>query len=74
MWTMMDVGAPVFEPDASAPAPGEPTYILAALIEGLTSTERYTVETRNGELFVAPVGWRSEPRPRSPATPGRRAA
>jgi hypothetical protein len=74
MWTMMDVGVPVLEADPAAPVPGEPICIFAALIDGLTSPERYTVETRNGELFVTPVGWRSEPRPVRTAAPGKRAA
>ncbi len=73
MWTMMDVGVPTFEPDPQTPGVGEPMYIFAALIEGLTSTDRYTIETRHGELFLTPVGWRSEPRPIRPAAPGRRA-
>jgi hypothetical protein len=49
-------------------------HIFAALIDGLTSPERYTIETRRGELFVTPVGWRSEPRQVRPTAPGSRAA
>ena len=70
MWTMMDVGVPTLEADPAPPV-DEPMCIFAALIDGLTSPERYTIETRHGELFVTPIGWRSEARP---ATPGRRAA
>ena len=54
MLTMMDGRVPAVEPAAPAPAPDEPMCIFAALIDGLTSPERYTVEARNGELFVTP--------------------
>jgi len=47
---------------APSPAHGGPdvaTCILA-LIDSLSGTEGYTVEARNGELFVTPVQPRNE--------------
>jgi hypothetical protein len=32
-----------------------PACMLAALIDSLTSPERYSLEVRNGELFIAPA-------------------
>jgi hypothetical protein len=52
---------PATEPTVHTAAPDEPMSILAALIDGLTSGESYTVEARNGELFVAPMRPRSQP-------------
>ena len=50
---------------APSPAHGGPdvaTCILA-LIDSLSGTEGYTVEARNGELFVTPVQPRNEAHP-----------
>jgi len=33
----------------------EPTCIFAALIDGLTGQERYTLEMRNCELYIEPT-------------------
>jgi hypothetical protein len=44
---------PVHKP-AAHPGPDVATCILA-LIDGLSGTRGYTVEARNGELFVTPV-------------------
>jgi hypothetical protein len=58
---------------AAVQAPDEPTCIFAALIDGLTSPERYLVEVHDGELFIAPAHRRSDPRPAMPAASERRA-
>ena len=61
MLTMQKGRAPANKPTVPAAAPDEPMSILAALIDGLTSGERYTIEARNGELFVTPTRPRSQP-------------
>jgi len=33
----------------------EPTSIFAALLDGLTNQERYTIKMRNGELYIEPT-------------------
>ena len=55
MLTMMDRRLPAVETVSPAPAPGEPMYVFAALIDSLTSPERYSLEARNGELFITPA-------------------
>ena len=59
MLTMMDRSKPAGEPVALAPILDEPMCIFAALIDSLTSCERYTLEARNGELFITPAGPRA---------------
>ena len=54
MLTTMDGRVPAIETAAPAAALDEPMCIFAALIDGLTSPERYTVEARDGELFITP--------------------
>ena len=51
-----------------------PACMLAALIDGLTRPERYSLEVRDGELFIAPALGCSETRSAQPAASGRRAA
>jgi hypothetical protein len=46
-------------PDRAHGGPDVATCILA-LIDSLSGTEGYTVEARNGELFVTPVQPRNE--------------
>jgi hypothetical protein len=55
MLTMMDRAKPAVDAVAAAAALDEPACIFAALIDGLASTERYTIEARNGELFITPA-------------------
>ena len=61
MLAMQKGRVPATEPTVQAAAPDEPMSILTALIDGLTSGERYTIEARNGELFVTPMQPRSQP-------------
>ena len=61
MLAMQKGRVPATEPTVQAAASDEPMSILAALIDGLTSGERYTIEARNGELFVTPMQPRSQP-------------
>jgi hypothetical protein len=51
MLAMQKGRMPATEPAVQAAAPDEPMSILTALIDGLTSGERYTIEARNGELL-----------------------
>ena len=62
MPTMMNGRVPEAEPVAPAPTLDEPMCLFAALVDGLTNSERYTIVARNGELFVTPVHPRSQPR------------
>jgi hypothetical protein len=48
--------------------------MLAALIDSLTSPERYSLEVRNGELFIVPALWCGETRSAQGPASGRRAA
>jgi hypothetical protein len=48
----MERRASTVEPIASAPALDQPVCIFAALIDSLTSPERYTLQVHNGELFI----------------------
>ncbi len=41
---------------SSTDASGEPVSILAALIGALREPERYSIVTRDGELFITPSG------------------
>jgi len=59
---------------AAAQALDEPMCIFARFIDGLTSPERYLVEDRNGELFIAPAHRRSDPRLAMSGASGKRAA
>jgi hypothetical protein len=61
MLTIIDGRVPAAEPVSPAPALDEPTCIFAALIDGLTSQERYSLEVRNGELYIAPTRRRDGP-------------
>ena len=56
MLTMMDRSMSAVEPVALAASLDEPVCIFAALIDSLTSCERYILEARNGELFITPAG------------------
>ena len=70
MLTTMDGRVPAIETAAPAAALDEPMCIFVALIDGLTSPERYTVEARDGELFIIPAQ-RSQRQPmRHPAPVG----
>jgi hypothetical protein len=60
MPTTIEGRVPAVAPATMAPTLDEPVSIFAALIDGLTSCQRYTVEARDGELFVMPVAPRSE--------------
>ena len=51
-----------------------PACMLAELIDSLTSPERYNLEVRNGELFIAPALGCSETRSAQAPSFGRRAA
>jgi len=51
-----------------------PACMLAALIDSLTSPERYSLEVRNGELFIVPALWCGETRSAQGPASGRRAA
>ena len=55
MLTMMNRPMPAVEPVDQAPNRDEPACIFAALIDSLTSSERYTLEACDGELFITPV-------------------
>ena len=50
-----------FAPRPAARATPDVATCILALIDGLSGTEGYTVEARNGELFVTP------PQPRNGA-------
>jgi hypothetical protein len=65
---MMVGPTPAFEP--AALAIDEPACILAALIDGLTSPEHYSLQVRNGELFIALARGQGAPK----SAPGRHAA
>ena len=52
MPAMTAQAASVLQPQAKTPNPDAPPCILAALIDGLTSPERYSLEVRDGELFI----------------------
>jgi hypothetical protein len=67
MLTTMDGRAPAVEPSTPDGAHDTPACILAALIDGLTSPERYSLEERNGELFIALAHRRGRPQPARPA-------
>jgi hypothetical protein len=60
MPTTMDRQRPAVEPFAPDRAHDAPACILAALIDSLTSPERYRLEVRNGELYVTLAYGRSE--------------
>jgi hypothetical protein len=61
MLTTMDRQAHAAEPFTPDRAHDAPACILAALIDSLTSPERYRLEVRNGELFIAQAHGRTEP-------------
>jgi hypothetical protein len=48
----------------------KPACILAALIDGLTSPQRYSVQVRNGELFIEPARRRNGAHPAGMAASG----
>ena len=51
------IGAKVsaLQPRTPDRAHDAPACMLAALIDGLTRPERYSLEVRDGELFIAPA-------------------
>jgi hypothetical protein len=61
MLTTMDRQAPAVEPFTPDRAHDAPACILAALIDCLTSPERYSLEVRNGELYLAHARGHSKP-------------
>jgi hypothetical protein len=53
--TMMSGRVPAVGPTVAAPVLDEPVCIFAALIDSLTSSGRYSLKVRNGELFIEPA-------------------
>ena len=74
MLTTMDTLSPALEPFTPDRVHDAPTCMLAALIDSLTSPERYSLEVRNGELFIAPALGCSESRSAQLPASGRHAA
>ncbi len=62
MLTIIDRRAPAAEPLPPAAALDQPTCIFAALIDGLTSQDHYSLQVRGGELYIAPKRRRHGPR------------
>jgi len=60
MLKSMNRPMPPVEAAATAHDLDEPSCIFAALVDSLSSSERYTLEARGGELFITPVRRRAE--------------
>ena len=55
MRTMIAATVSALQPRTPDRARDAPACILAALVDGLTSPQRYSLQVRNGELFIVPA-------------------
>jgi hypothetical protein len=74
MLPTMDERIRVVDPLVPGSAHDPPACILAALIDGLTSPERYSLEMRDAELHIVHARGGGEPRSAPLAEPGQCAA
>lgn len=55
MPAMIAATVSALQPRTPDRADDAPACILAALVDGLTSPQRYSLQVRNGELFIVPT-------------------
>ena len=74
MLSMLDTQALTAGAPARNGGHDAPICLLAALIDGLTSPERYSIEVHNGELFIVLARVRAEPQRAALRAAGEQAA